>query len=188
MLTFNEGKVCDAIIHYLEARECAQRTDITWPEDEHHANPVEITWKFGPQLFAIEHTGIEPFEGHVQMDAEAERHFGPISVALNGVLPADVFDLHVPAKAMLHRGKAEIARIQAAIIEWVKHTAPTLPVRRYADYKWPSPPVSLPGVPFALQLFRFETLPEIGGRFQIQHLVTGDRTQAQSRPHSQSLR
>jgi len=178
MLTFNEGKVCEAILRYLERREGARRADVTSPEDDHHTDPVELTWRLGSQLFALEHTGIEPFEGHVQLDAEAKRHFEPISAGLANALPHGVIELHVPAKVMLGRSKTAIAGIQAALIDWIKHTAPTLPMRSYADYIGDIRPVSLPGVPFDVTLYRFETLAPIGDRFQIVHIVTGDREQA----------
>jgi hypothetical protein len=78
MLNFNEGKVCDAIVRRLEARADDSRSGLRWPEQERHAFPVEVAFTIGDQLFALEHTGIEPFKGHVQMDAEADRLFKPI--------------------------------------------------------------------------------------------------------------
>jgi hypothetical protein len=82
MLNFNEGKVCDAIVRRLEARLNGSRAGLRWPEEERHAFPVEVAFTIGAQLFALEHTGIEPFKGHVQMDAEADRLFKPIVDAL----------------------------------------------------------------------------------------------------------
>jgi hypothetical protein len=75
MLTFNEGKVCDAIVRRVEARANGTRTALRWPEQERHAFPIEVAFTVGAQLFAMEHTGIEPFTGHVQMDREADRLF-----------------------------------------------------------------------------------------------------------------
>ncbi|MFZ1961406.1 MAG: hypothetical protein WAU63_09185 [Methylovirgula sp.] len=75
-LIFNEGKACDAVIHVLEAREGEMRQDVRFPERERHTAPIELTCRIGGQLFALEHTGIEPFAGHMQMEAEAERLFG----------------------------------------------------------------------------------------------------------------
>jgi len=180
MLTFNEGKVCEAIVRYLEAREQKARTDVRSPEVDNHPDPVEFIWKLGPQLFALEHTGIEPFEDHMRLEAEAERHFEPIRAALKEALPPEVIELHVPAKAMLNRKKAEVVQIQTALVDWVKRTTSTLPTRSYADYIGDIKYVSVPGVPFDVRLFRFATLPQIGGRFQIVHVVSGDREQARS--------
>src|SRR5260370_42667986 len=109
MLTFNEGKVCEAIVRYLEARERQTRSDVQSPESINHPDPVELTLKLGSQLYALEHTGIEPFDHHLRMEAEAERLFGPISAALKGTLPPDAFELQPPLKAMINRKKAEVA-------------------------------------------------------------------------------
>jgi hypothetical protein len=67
-LSFNEGKVCDAIVRRLEEREQQARAGLRWPEQENHKSPVEVAFMLGDQLYALEHTGIEPFEGHLRMD------------------------------------------------------------------------------------------------------------------------
>jgi len=101
MLKFNEGKVCEAIIRHLESRERGTRAELYSPEKENHSAPVELVWSIGSQLFALEHTGIEPFAGLMKMAAEEDRHFGPIKVALANVVPcSETWDLNVPAKAL----------------------------------------------------------------------------------------
>src|SRR5216683_6676970 len=112
MLIFNEGKVCEAIIRHLEARERATRTDVRSPEVANHDNPVELVFKLGAQLFALEHTGIEPFDDHMRLEAEAKRHFDAIKNAVTGLLHSDILEIHVPAKAMLGRKKDQVRRIQ----------------------------------------------------------------------------
>jgi hypothetical protein len=133
MLEFNETKVCEIIVRLLEAREDQARSDVFRPEAINHLHPVEMTWKLGSQLYALEHTGIEPFEEHVRLEAESQRHFDPILKALAGALPSGVFELLVPAKAMLHRSRAEVAQIQSALIGWIKRAAPPLGMRRSGD-------------------------------------------------------
>lgn len=177
MLTFNEGKVCEAIVRHLETREHAQREDVRSPEAGRHPDPVELAWKLGPQLFALEHTGIEPFDDHMRLEAEARRHFDPIKDALSGLLPAEIVEIHVPAKAMLGRKKADVAQIQTALIDWARRTAPALRTRSYADYIGDIQWVSVPGVPFQVRLFRFENLTPRVGWVQIVHTVSGDREQ-----------
>ena len=127
----------------------------------------------GGQLFALEHTRIEPFAGHVRMEAEAERHFKPITDALKNVLgTAAVYELHMPANAFRGRGMPEIRKLQQAIVAWVASTAPTVPARRYADYRGTSiGAVAPPGVPFALSLYRFEPALVPGHYFQIKQIV-----------------
>src|SRR5260370_1302965 len=90
----NEGQACDAIVRYLESRENGVRANLRWPEKEQHAAPIEVAFKIGDQLYALEHTLIEPFEGHVRMEAEAGRLFAPIEDALKGNLDtAALFEL-----------------------------------------------------------------------------------------------
>jgi hypothetical protein len=174
MLRFNEGKVCEAIVRRLEERQQSARHGLRSPEDEGHPHPVEAAFMIGDRLFALEHTGIEPFGGHVRMEAEADRHFKPITDGLNGVLGTSaIYELHLPANAFEGRPMPEIRRLQQAIIAWVIATAPSVPARRYADYRGTSVgPVTPPGVPFALSLYRFEPSVLPGHYFQIKHVVT----------------
>ena len=135
MLSFNEGKVCDAVVRHLEERAGASRANLRWPEDEGHPHPVEIAFMINGNLFALEHTGIEPFKGHVQMDAG-----------------------------------------------WVRATAPTVPARRYADYRKTSVgPATVPGVPFPVSLYRFEPALVPGHHFQLTHLVKNGDQQRKDR-------
>jgi hypothetical protein len=156
-LKFNEGVACEAIVRHLESQAKGVRSNMRWPEEEQHQFPIEAAFNIGEQLYAIEHTGIEPFKGHVQMEAEAERLFTPIVDALKSKLDtAAVFELHIP-QMRCKGSKWEVRRIQQAIIAWVESTAPTVPRRLYADYKGHSVgQISVPGVPFPLSLFRFE--------------------------------
>jgi hypothetical protein len=75
----NEGKACDAVLRDIEARERAVRRDLIFPEKTHDVGPVELVCTVGARRFAFEHTRIEPFAGHIQLEAEAERHFKPIT-------------------------------------------------------------------------------------------------------------
>jgi len=55
------------------------------PEQEGDVAPVELTCSIGGRLFAFEHTGIEPFERHIAI--EAKRHFQPLRDALKTADP-----------------------------------------------------------------------------------------------------
>ena len=70
-MAFHEGKACDAVIRVLEAREGESRRDVRSPEKDGNPAPIELTCRIGDRLFAFEHTGIEPFAGHVKFEAEA---------------------------------------------------------------------------------------------------------------------
>jgi hypothetical protein len=47
------------LISGIEAREGSSRHDVSLPEQEHHAAPVEVVCRIGERLFAFEHTRIE---------------------------------------------------------------------------------------------------------------------------------
>jgi hypothetical protein len=179
-MQFNEGKACDAVLRYLEAREGAARSKIRWPEDEHHAGPVELVCNIGSALYALEHTGIEPFEGLVKLNQEAERVFGPIEAAVSAVVPdGEVWDLSLPALGLQGRSGGEVRKAQEALIDFIKNTAPTLQLRPYADYRKGPPPVNITNVPFPVSLYRFRsevpsTVPGFR-RLMIRHDVAGDR-------------
>jgi hypothetical protein len=101
----------------MEARERATRTDVRSPEAANHDYPLELVFKLGARLFALEHTGIEPFDDHMRLEAEAKR-LRRDQNAVTGLLHSDILEIHVPAKAMLGRKKDEVRRIQTAIIAW----------------------------------------------------------------------
>jgi hypothetical protein len=70
-MAFHEGKACDAVIRVLEARERGNRRDVRSREKDGDPAPIELTCRIGDRPFAFEHTGIEPFAGHVKFEAEA---------------------------------------------------------------------------------------------------------------------
>jgi hypothetical protein len=173
ILSRYEGEVCDAMVRRLEEREALTRDTLRWPEKENHRHPVELTFKLGNQLYALEHTLIEPFAGHVRMEAQTERLFSPITRALKDDLGSDaLFQLNLPINALNGRKPAELLAIQEAIIGWVKETAPTIPKRLYPDYKGNGVgPVKPAGVPFDLVLMRYEPPIVPGKHFEIRHTV-----------------
>src|SRR5258708_38357567 len=59
VLSFNEGKVCDAIVRRLEEREQHPREGLRWLEQDNHKSPVEVAFTLRNQLYGREHTGIE---------------------------------------------------------------------------------------------------------------------------------
>jgi len=127
VLRSNEGKACDAIVRRLEERENLVRSGMRWPEKEQHKSPVEIAFTLGDQLYALEHTLIEPFPGHMEMENRAARLYAPITDALNDVLGSEsLYELHIPANAFQNKKRLDIRNIQNALVRWVKKTAPTM--------------------------------------------------------------
>jgi hypothetical protein len=170
----NEGKACDAVLRHIEAREQTMRHDLIFPEKTHSVGPVELVCIVGTRRFAFEHTRIEPFAGHIQLEAEAKRHFQPITERVANQLPAESrFELEVPAGAMLDLNDRTARPIQDALVRWILATAPGLPTARPGRYILPIQKVAPPGVPFAVSLHRW---PRAGFPFPflIRHLVEGD--------------
>ena len=145
----NEGMACDAVLRFIEAREGQKRRDLTFPEKMHEDGPVELVCFVGEQRFAFEHTRIEPFPGHIQLEAEAKRHFEPIADMLVGQLSAEErFELQVPVGILLGKNDREVRPIQEALVRWVIEVAPTLPIAKPWRYSLPIVMVAPPGVPF----------------------------------------
>jgi hypothetical protein len=171
MRRFHEGKACDAVLRRIESREGFLRRDIRFPERELHPAPVELTCMIGDRLFAFEHTGIEPFEQHIELEAKAQAHFQPIQERLRGGLPANEhFVLQVPATATLKLRPREIRQMQDALVEWVRETAPTLPAVRRSSFATPLRYANVAGVPFEVFLIR-TVLGGLPGHLSVTHLV-----------------
>jgi hypothetical protein len=94
---FQEGRACDAVLRLLEYQTGDKRQNLRFPEREGHKFPVDLVCELNGVLVALEHTGTEPFEGHVKLQAEAGRRGRPLVDAVASRLPPDQdFDLEVP--------------------------------------------------------------------------------------------
>jgi hypothetical protein len=171
-LRFNEGKACDAVLQHLERRAGATRTALRFPDREGHPAPVELVCAIGDQLYAIEHTGIEPFEGHMRGNAENERLIQPI---VDGVVrrlpPEEEFELQIPAGAMEGLRARDVATVHRLLTEWIVKSAPSLwiPPRGRKDTR--IQPTHITGVPFAVKLYRMESRI-FRGKLQVVHVVS----------------
>ena len=79
---YNEGKAVDAVLRLIEAREASARLgDGRSPDDQQDPDPkrrVDYVCTVGKQLYAFEHTGIEPFPNQIKMQVDNERLFAPV--------------------------------------------------------------------------------------------------------------
>jgi hypothetical protein len=108
-LKLNEGRACEAIVCHLESRAKGTRTNVRLPEEEQHRFPVEATFTIDNQQYALEHTAIEPFKGHMKMEAQAQKRFTPIIDGLKGKLDTTAtFELQYTTLA--HRRRAPRSR------------------------------------------------------------------------------
>jgi hypothetical protein len=172
-LHFNEGRACEAVVRHIERREAAIRTDVHFPEQEGHLAPVELVCTIDRQLYAFEHTGIEPFEGHLRGSAQVDWLINPIVSGVTGRLPpSDDFELHIPVRAMERVRSQNVAAVQQHLIQWIIETAPTLrrppPGRSDTSIR----PRDVPGVPFPVRLYRLAELVIRPGQLQVVHVVS----------------
>jgi hypothetical protein len=124
-LIFHEGQSCDAVLRRLELRENATRANLQFHDYQGTNLAVELTCEIGGRLFALEHSGIEPFEGHLQLEANFERHLLPIRAEIVDALPdTKGLRLSIPADAFYNKRGAEVARIRRSVVDWVKEIAP----------------------------------------------------------------
>ena len=170
-LRFNEGRACDAVLRFLEARDGASRQAVRFPERERHEHPVELACHIKEQLYALEHTGIEPFTGHVQVDAEAKRRIQPLMERVAAKLPqTEEFELQVPVDGLtVLRGK-QLDAVHDRLAEWIERIAPTLPVAPIGRYVR-SPSVQVPDVPFPVRLHRMTPIG-LPKNFQVNLIVS----------------
>jgi len=161
-------------------RESKTRSDVHLPDKDNHTSPdarVEMTFRLGDQLYAIEHTGIEPFDRFMEHQNRASALFVPLEAAATTALanvlqPSVVIEMHLPIDGLLGRKMSEVHTIRSALVSWAVSKAPTLKARKYADYRrWQTEQPD--GVPFSVSLVRFNGIPNVPGRFQLKHFVSG---------------
>jgi hypothetical protein len=174
-MTPNEGKACDAALQSIERRENAHRNNLKWPEKDGIGEPVELVCEVGAQTYAFEHTAIEPFEGHIQLNNQAGMHFHPIREAVSPLVPTDeVWELTVPVNVFRALRMKDIRKMQGMLISWVKQTAPTLPKRPFAEVRGLTK-ITPPGLSFAVYLARYQAAVLGYNMLVIKHLASDDR-------------
>ncbi len=178
---FNEGRACDAVIRYLEHRRRANRSHVRFPEHERHAAPIEVAFELAGTLFAMEHTGIEPFEGHTELQATAAMAVHPIARAVEGRLSAtEDFELHLPAGALAGLGRKRLEEVHRLIASWIVSIWPSLPIAPMGRYDTSVQWTSVAGVPFKVKLHRTVGLVRPGS-LQIVHVVGGVESSREAR-------
>lgn len=163
-------------------RESKTRGYVNLPEKDNHTSAdrrVEMTFRLGDQLYAIEHTAIEPFELFIEHQNRAPQLFAPLESAATTALasviqPGIVIEMHLPLGELLRRKMYEVRSIHSALVSWAVSKAPNLKAGKYADYRrGPHIITEQPdGVPFPVSLMLFG-VPNVPGHFQLKHLVSG---------------
>jgi hypothetical protein len=173
MLRFDQVRVCEAIIRHLEAREGHRRADVCLRDHGMYVAGVdarvEMTFSIGGQFYALEHTGIEPFDGFVEMNNEADRLFEPLRQSLTGLFdPGSTFELTIQLHALRGRRMNDVRKRHDALRQWVLDTAPTIPKRPYGDLRSGEADGTVMDMPVTLRRWDSMGFP---GYFMIRHSV-----------------
>jgi hypothetical protein len=102
---YNEGKAIDAVLRRIEAREATLRHGDGWsPDDQQDSDKdrrVDYLCTVGKQLYAFEHTGIEPFENQIKMEVDNQKLLAPVMAYFhNGTPVGEYWELHTPVEAL----------------------------------------------------------------------------------------
>jgi hypothetical protein len=138
----------------MEFQRDAKRQNLRFPERGGHQYPVDLVCDLGGDVVALEHTGTEPFEGHVKLQAEAQRRVKPLVDAVVPRLPdTEDFDLEIPLSDWAPLVGKQLDRVSGLLADWMVQAAPTSPLAEIGRLI-PGPGVQVPGVPFQVQLNR----------------------------------
>jgi hypothetical protein len=180
---FNEGKVLDAVIRHIERRDGFSRTnDGRSPDDLADPDPqrrVDYVVTIGAQLYAFEHTGIEPFDKFIEMGKHNRAFFQPIVDRFKGRPGAESWELMVPIEASTGLSGRRLSNTQKALGDWIEANVSSVPVTRYGDRYQPLSR-RVPGMPFQFQLYRrsFDFLPdgrcELSDQLHILYFASGN--------------
>lgn len=153
MKGFNEGKACEAILRHIEQREGSVRRDLRFPEQEHHPAPVELTCLIGNRLFALEHTGIEPFEGQVEIEAKSQ--FDQLrAIFATHTSTDEYYELEIPSGATLGLSRKQIEKVTLALHQWIDQIGQTLDLIQLGLRGTPTVRNADAAVPFDVKLYR----------------------------------
>lgn len=171
-LEFHEGKACDAVIRQLEIRYGSSRANVRSPEQEHDPAPVEVVFQLGDRLCAVEHTGIEPFDGHMWLQNVFPQLFQPVKDAVASLLPdTEDFELRIPALALRGISGNALKRLLHSLATWILEVAAGLPIAEVGRFVEPTHPAPLPNVPFQVSLHRTRFIGTRPGEFRVAHVV-----------------
>ena len=131
---------------------------------------VEMTFWLDNQLYALEHTGVEPFDGFMKLQNTAHRLVEPFRNEIISKLSA-LFDtgvmlvMELPTDAFIDRTRSEVAAIHSALVQYVTTTALRLPIGK--NYRAEPLTLQPQGVPFSVSLSRFDGFSDLAKPFQI---------------------
>jgi hypothetical protein len=189
---YNEGKVIDAVLRCIETRDQAGRLDDgRSPDDLNDPDPlkrVDYVCTVGDVLYALEHTGLEPFADQIALEVHNQKLFGPIVARFSNRPDRELWEFHVPVEASSGLTSAQVERVRDALIKWIEKNAERFPVTRLYDrYANPHLGETIAGVPFRVSLHRgsldsrhFPRESPLRGQFMMKYIVSGDIEKART--------
>jgi hypothetical protein len=157
----------------LERRAGEQRNRLWSPEQAGDPDPVEFAFSLGRIDYVIEHTGIEPFAGHIHLSAQAKTHIQPIIDQVAHRLPAgDHFELQLPVGALRDLDRRSLKLAQHALAEFVVEVAPSVKAVPFGRTSSRFGIHTTAGVPFAFSVQRATPRGKLPA-FSISHVVDG---------------
>lgn len=123
----NEQELCEHVLQIIEEELGVTRGEVSYPENDQSAPPVEMRVMLGEHVIAIEHTLIEPFEAAIQ----SGKHFAELTNAiieeLDGAMPgAGTYRLFFPENPTDARHRRTHTALREKIICWVRNAAAEL--------------------------------------------------------------
>ncbi len=152
---FNEGKACDAVVRFLEHRVGNGRFDLQTPDADRDPDPVDLAVRIMNTRYALEHTGIEPFDSQIDLAKASQVFFAPLLDRIRQVVPAgETYYLQFPYDAASCVKPRAYDVCRDALFKWIVFTAPrrSLHARHRLDVGCQN--MEVEGVPFPVSLTR----------------------------------
>ncbi len=154
-MELNEGKACDAILRHIEVREGALRSHIKCLDGAPPNAQVELVCTIGSRRYAIEHTGIVPFDQFIKFNNNRNDWSELINKELAADLPeGDAYRLIIPYNVDFAKTDRKAPHIRKSLIAWIKSFALTLPRHSASELMEFANPITIPNVPFPVKLIR----------------------------------
>lgn len=180
---YNEGKAIDAVLRRIELRENVSRLgDGYSPDDRQDPDPgrrVDYVCTIGTQLYALEHSGIEPFENQIKLEEHNKVLFAPVIACFDNRSDTEYWEFHHPVESSVGLRGPKIREVQEALISWIRTNVAALPLIRYGDrLPYSAYRETDSRVPFCFSLYRWSLHDfnggPLSGRFWTRPFVTGD--------------
>ena len=124
----NEGLICDAVVRFLEENTHHNRTDLTRPEIDGGLGGVDLLFRLGNDIYALEHTKIESFPNQITFNARFNQFIQPVidEVRKLGLPKPGEYRLLLPVDTHVNAKGEQLEGLQTSLIQWICETAQKL--------------------------------------------------------------